>query len=251
MEDQKKTKKLFTATMASLGALILIFALLQLSIWPLLQPKQVEASIYTPFGGKIESYKPSEAKCVDKIVTKINNKIQNIVRNIVNPIMSPVYASLSAILPWGPAAAAALAVVVNGAIERIKVAGVDELTVGKPTPAKLGVLVLGQVELNFRGVTLFRVNLFTLTGLMDIYRYKKYKTKGVWVLGNSLDVTKMCGEKGSIICNNPIVKLIIKELEDQESEEEGSTADCPLRNLLHQIGTGDESALKKLENIIE
>jgi hypothetical protein len=277
MEDnKKKTKKLFTATMASLGVFLIILALLQLSIWPLLQPKQAEASIYSPFGGKVENYTPeSEAQCVKKSCGKINNTVQNAVKKVLTTTTSPVIAALAAIPVYGWAAAAAVEAAVQAFPETINVCVVEEITVGKPMPAKVGILKIGEFIVSFKGKTIFKVSLSDLFDFSviapTIYRYKKYDKEGAWVLGDSLDVLKVCKKAGKLIseiCD--ILKgdkeeagqesydnAISKGMSEEDAEgartngEEEYSKDCPFMNLLHQVGTSKEPILKKLINIIE
>jgi len=267
--------------MASLGALILIFALLQLSIWPILQPKQVEASIYTPFGGKIENYNPkSDAECVEKSCGKINNKVQSIIRDIietpVNTFCLAISTPCAAFFGVGEVACDRACVgAINGAVEAINVCTVEEITVGEPMPAKVGILDLGTVDINLFNIVKIKLKLSSLLPNLSvvtpkIYNYKEYKTKGNWILGDSLDVLSVCKKAGKLIseicdilkgdkeeAGQEKVDALPSDSSDEDKQaartegEEEYSKGCPFLNLLHQVGTSKVPLLNTIEQVAE
>ena len=281
MENKNKTKKVFTAVMASLGVLILILALLQLSIWPVFQPNKVEASIYSPFGGKIENYNPkSDAECVEKSCGKINNKVQSIIRDVIETPAASFCTTIS--LPCSTffgigwlACFMACETAINGAVEAINVCTVEEITVGKPTPAKVGIFDIGSVDINLFDKIKIKLKLSSLLPNLSvvtpkIYNYKEYKTKGNWILGDSLDVLSVCKKAGKLIseicdilkgdkeeAGQEKVDALPSDSSDEDKQaartegEEEYSKDCPFLNLLNETGTNKETILEKIERAKE
>ncbi|MFA6397779.1 MAG: hypothetical protein WDK96_02965 [Candidatus Paceibacterota bacterium] len=237
--------------------------------------KKVDAAgYYTPFGGKVEEYKESsDADCVTDTCGEINTEVQDVIREAVNGVLTTVYTFLATLVPYGTIASAALALLVNGLIEGIKVCDVEEITVGPPKGASIGILNLGVLDFNFMGMDIFTINLGSLLNFSvispKIYDHDKHKEEGYWVLGNSLNIKKLCeGDDAPDICDNAIADIILDnvgsgqdaagseayqtaidsgstEEEAQQSStdaEEEYANDCPLLNLMNQVGSSPKKA---------
>lgn len=110
---------------------------------------------------------------------------------------------------------------------------IEKIKVGEPKGGTLGVL---------------RVNLIPVMPLLtNIKKYYAYMVPGTWVLGNSLNLCSVCervesaGEK----VGADFVKNFCKSIPGIGEIMEaicGIAGDCPVNNLIYQIGTGSPLA---------
>ncbi len=141
----------------------------------------------------------------------------------------------------------------------------EELKIGEPMPASVGILNIGSVKVF--GLTIKLSDLFSGISVItpSIYDYKtSYKIEGRWALGDSLNIAGSCNSDDKPKwCKNPIIKIIMKSINkstdkagqdaydkainDGALEEDAQRAsndakenylkECPLLNLLHQMGS--------------
>jgi len=229
-------------------------------------------SPYQSFGGKVEEYKPvSDAACVKNSCDKINEPIRSAIKNAISgPVggLCAGVASACTIIPVvGNAAcyAACYKLVTDAVAGTVNICSVEEMRVGPPKPALVGILNLGVIKVSIDvpipflpdiHITDIKINLVNLIpGVGDIvpdakiYDFKDYETEGVWVLGNSLNLVKLCGGGNSDnplakkICDNPITQAMTGALGGISG---GDVASCPLLNLLNKVGTSKASLVPPL-----
>ncbi|KKT90343.1 MAG: hypothetical protein UW92_C0040G0008 [Candidatus Jorgensenbacteria bacterium GW2011_GWA2_45_13] len=100
---------------------------------------------------------------------------------------------------------------------------VEKLKIGEPNPATVGVL---------------RVNGFTIPALTNIYRNYTYFIPNSWVLGDSINICDLCDAASA---NIPFAKNIckiqaVKTFTGAVCKLIGGVGDCPITNLMHQVG---------------
>jgi hypothetical protein len=201
------------------------------------------ASFYTPFGGRVEAYIPqSEAPCIKNTCGLLEKPVETAVKKaIAGPvasICSGVSIPCSVIPLLGNAACFAACVeAINKAVENsISLCAVEEIRVGPPKPASVGILHIGdlKIEITIRippkiGPKLFSVNLGLPLGKLlpvfdfipdaRLYKYADYKTEGNWVLGDSLNLLNACKVGETVteaapppVCKMAITKAVLKVL---------------------------------------
>ncbi len=210
--------------------------------------KTQAASLYTPFGGSIEEYIPqSEAQCVKNSCGKLNEPVQKAVKELIAAPRDAICSSVSALCTFIPligniACYAACVEAINQAVEdSINVCSVEEIRVGPPRPASVGILRVGELTINVGvrvppivgpriNITSFKLNLGQLlTGVFDfipdakIYKHGEYKKEGNWVIGDSLNLLNACGlgksdKEMPAVCKNVVAKAVISVLNVGQKE---------------------------------
>lgn len=257
-------------------SILVVAALLRVAFLPT-TGRAGASSLYTPFGGRVQEYlQKSEARCVKNTCGEISNQVQNVIRGAIEGPAAGLCAVISTpcaavfLVGYGVCFAACNGAIM-AAVEAINVCDVEEIKVGPPKKASVGILNIGTVNINLLGIVKFKLKLSELLPDISvltpkIYEHKNYKTAGSWVLGDSLNILNLCGlaDKGtSGLCKNKIIKtftgLLAKgqkgagdeahknavnsgdsaekaEVARKEAESDYATS-CPLLNLLHQVGT--------------
>ncbi|OGI69047.1 hypothetical protein A3A09_01360 [Candidatus Nomurabacteria bacterium RIFCSPLOWO2_01_FULL_42_20] len=182
-------------------------------------------TIFTPFGGKVESWNPVSEACMNQITI---------------PLATATFGTV-----W---------------------LTVDELKVGGPTPATLGILRLYGVQLIPPPVPILN--------FAGVYEWFNFYTPEVWTLGDSINICGVCGKIEDIpaaaeICNaisslgngtdevsgdswnfnivNCLCGAVSGDLsqcangsETETTTEGGESGEgiCPITNLVLKIGTG-------------
>lgn len=228
---------------------ILVVAMLVVSAFFSDTIKAEAVGLYTPFGGKVIEYKEvSDAKCVTATCGTINETVHRVVWGAVQGpafgICSSVSAVCNVIPGLGQAACTATCMsIVKDAVDSINVCGMEEVKVGPPREAAVGIFNIGTANIELKtprppGLSLFglpfpQITLVSfklkLSSLLpdlsvlnpEVYDYGDYKTTGRWVLGDSLNVLNMCGlgeNKTGGICGNLIIKNLTRLLGDGRDE---------------------------------
>jgi hypothetical protein len=214
--------------------------------------KAKAASLYTPFGGRVEKYIPqSQAACVTNTCGKLSEPVRAAVKSAIAGPVNALCASVSLACSFIPlvgnaACLAACIYEINKAVDdSINLCSVEEIRVGPPKPASVGILRLGELKINVGvrpsvpgvgiglgpriNIVSFKLNLVRLLpGASDfipdakVYLYGDYKTEGNWVLGDSLNLLNCpLGEgdsKAPAICKNPITSVVLKVLGGGQKE---------------------------------
>ena len=248
------------------SAMILVALIFSAASFP---PQHAEAaSLYTPFGGKVISYKPkSDAACVKTTCGTLNKTIR-----------VPIKAAADAVLT-ATGVGVALIPVAHAIIDKIDACSVEEIKIGSPKPATIGILKFGRILVEprlfwFAGprVKVLDASVSDLLGLpvLDpiIHDRGNHTRLGAWVLGDSLDLLKACelasgDSRKPPICSHTFLKPVLSVLREgkkkimgdarQETLDAGGTPNeaeeaakkagldyvmnCPFLNLAHRIGS--------------